>query len=204
VLYFYANNGSTQHATITVTAAQYIHQSITGVISYLTAGGEQVRIIDAASATRYVTLTGSNGGNPAIGASAGDIAVSTGLAGSSRILSSSATAGVGYATGAGGAVTQATDKATAVTLNTVTGAITMNNATLNAATIVSFVLNNSAVAATDAIYATHESGGTTGAYTINCRATGAGTAACDVRNNTAGNLGEAIVIRFAVIKSVNS
>ena len=120
------------------------------------------------------------------------------------IKSSGATSGVGYATGAGGTVTQATDKSTAVTLNKVTGAITMNNAALAAATIVSFTLNNSAIVATDHIVASHESGGTTGAYTVNCRATGAGTAACDVRNNTAGSLSEAIVIRFSVIKSVNS
>jgi hypothetical protein len=120
------------------------------------------------------------------------------------IKSSSASAGIGYATGAGGTVTQGTSKSTAVTLNTVTGAITMHNAALAAATIVSFTLNNSTIAATDYIGVAHESGGTTGAYTINCRATGAGTAACDVRNNTAGSLSEAIVIRFFVHKSVNS
>ncbi len=120
------------------------------------------------------------------------------------ILSTSATAGMGYATGAGGTIVQQTNKSTTVLLNTVTGTITMNNATLNAATIVTFVFTNSAVAATDIILTAHESGGTTGAYTINCRATGTGTAACDVRNNTAGNLSEAVVIRFFVDKSVNS
>ena len=111
----------------------------------------------------------------------------------SSIKSTGATAGVGYGTGAGGTVTQATSKATGVTLNTVTGAITMNNAALAAATIVSFVLTNSAVAATDLIVAMHESGGTLGSYTINARATGSGTAAIDVRNNTGGSLSEAIV-----------
>ncbi len=122
------------------------------------------------------------------------------------IKSQGATGGIGYATGAGGTVTQGagSGKATAVTLNTVTGAITMNNAALAAATIVSFVLNDSAVTATDMIVAEHESGGTIGSYTINARATGSGTASIDVRNNTAGSLSEAIVVRFAVIKSVNS
>lgn len=121
-----------------------------------------------------------------------------------KLSSTSPTAGVGYSTGAGGTVTQSTNKSTAVTLDKVTGLITMNNAALAAATIVSFTLNDSAIAATDLIVATHESGGTTGAYTINARATGAGTAAIDVRNNTAGSLSEAIVIRFAVIKSVSA
>ncbi len=121
-----------------------------------------------------------------------------------HILSNQATAGIGYGTGAGGAVTQSTNKSTAVTLNAPTGLITMNNATLNSATIVSFTLQNSVVAATDLIVAMHESGGTLGSYTINSRATGAGFAAIDVRNNTGGNLSEAIVIRFAVIKSVSA
>ncbi len=43
-----------------------------------TAALEQVRILDTASATRYVTLTGSNGGNPQIGASAGQLIVQNG------------------------------------------------------------------------------------------------------------------------------
>lgn len=143
----------------------------------------------------------------------GALAVGTtsiGAAGSivaaASIKSTGPTAGIGYATGAGGTVSQGSGsgKATAVTLNTITGKITMDSATLNAATIVSFTFNNSAIVSTDQIVTSHESGGTTGAYTINCRATGSGTAACDVRNNTAGNLGEAIVIRYSVVKSVNS
>jgi hypothetical protein len=125
---------------------------------------------------------------------------------SHAIRSTSASGGVGYTTGAGGTVTQGagSGKATAVTLDKMTGLITMNNANLNAATIVSFVLNIATLLATDLIVATHESGGTLGAYTVNARATGAGTAAIDVRNNTAGNLAEALVIRFAVIKSVSA
>jgi hypothetical protein len=50
----------------------------------------------------------------------------------SSILSTSASAGVGYATGAGGVVTQLTDKSTAVTLNAICGTITMDAATLGA------------------------------------------------------------------------
>lgn len=155
------------------------------------------------SITNATALTINSSGGISIGASTGDPGIGAVLANTS-IKSQGATGGVGYATGAGGTVTQATSKATAVTLNTVTGAITLNNAALAAATIVTFVINDSAIAATDYIGAAHESGGTTGAYTVNCRATGAGTAACDVRNNTAGSLSEAIVLRFYVGKSVNS
>lgn len=120
------------------------------------------------------------------------------------LFSTSPSVGIGYNTGAGGAVVQATSKATAVVLNTVTGNITLNNAALAAATIVSFVFTNSSLGVTDQLIVTHESGGTTGGYTVNGRVTGAGAGAIDVRNNTAGSLGEALVLRFSVLNSVNA
>ena len=46
--------------------------------------------------------------------------------------------------------------------------------------------------------------GTVGPYLINGRVTGAGTASIAVRNTSAGSLGEAIVIKFAVIKAVTA
>jgi hypothetical protein len=119
------------------------------------------------------------------------------------VTSSGATSGIGYSTGAGGTVTQATSKSTGVTLNTVCGQITMNAAALAAGTIVSFVLTNSAIAATDMLILNHVSGGTPGSYSLNARAAG-GSATIDVRNNTAGSLSEAIVIGFSVIKGVTS
>ena len=119
------------------------------------------------------------------------------------ILSSSPTAGIGYATGAGGTVTQSSTKATGVTLNTATGKITMNAAALAAATIVSFTLTDSAIAATDVLVLNHISGGTVGSYTLNAQAA-AGSATINVRNATAGSLSEAIVIEFTVIKGVTS
>jgi hypothetical protein len=106
----------------------------------------------------------------------------------------------GYGAGAGGTVTQATDKSTGVTLDTRCGTITLNAATLNADTTASFTLTNSQIAATDVLILNHASDGTAGAYTLNAQAA-AGSASINVRNVTAGNLGEAIVIRFAVIKA---
>lgn len=41
---------------------------------------EQVRVAYTAGATRYITLTGSNGGNPTIGTSAGSLAISSAVA----------------------------------------------------------------------------------------------------------------------------
>lgn len=118
-------------------------------------------------------------------------------------VSKHATAGIGYATGAGGTVTQATNKATGVTLNKVTGDITMNNAALAAGVIVSFVMTNSAIAATDFLDVQHVSAGTLGAYTAQATCA-AGSATIYVRNNTAGSLSEAIVLKFYLNKAVTS
>lgn len=106
----------------------------------------------------------------------------------------------GYITGEGGTVTQATSKATAVTLNKKCGQITMNAAALAAATTVTFVLTNSTIAATDLLVLNHVSGGTAGSYLLNAQAA-AGSVSINVRNVTAASLSEAIVIGFAVIKA---
>ena len=109
----------------------------------------------------------------------------------------------GYITGEGGTVTQGTSKATSVTLSKKCGQITMHDAALAAATTVSFTLTNSTIVATDLLVLNHVSGGTAGAYLLNAQA-GAGSASINVRNITAGSLGEAIVIGFAVIKAVTA
>lgn len=124
---------------------------------------------------------------------------------SGRFLGFAPLGGIGYGTGAGGTVSQGSGsgKATAVELNKVTGLITMDGAVLNAGVIVSFTLTNSVIAATDTLILQHQSGGTVGAYTLSAQA-GAGSAVINVRNATAGNLTEAPVIRFTVIKSVSA
>lgn len=109
--------------------------------------------------------------------------------------------GIGYAAGAGGAVTQATSKATAFTISKICGQITTAGDILNATTIVSSTWTNTLIAATDTVIINHKSGGTLGAYTINV-APLAGSANLTIRNNTAGNLTETLVLNFAVIKSV--
>lgn len=116
-----------------------------------------------------------------------------------------ASSGIGYPTGAsvGGTVTQATDKSTGVTLSKPTGQITMNGASLNGGTVVSFTLTNTFIAATDVLVLNHISGGTIGAYTINAQC-GAGSATINVRNNTGGSLSEALALQFALIKGATN
>jgi len=109
----------------------------------------------------------------------------------------------GYGSGAGGVITQGTNKSTTVVLNARCGQITMNAANLVAGTAVSFTLTNSQIAATDLIIINHVSGGTTGAYMFGARAA-AGSATITVRNVTTGDLAEAVVIAFAVIKATTA
>ncbi|HDR8987719.1 TPA: hypothetical protein QDA93_000278 [Burkholderia vietnamiensis] len=51
----------------------------TGAIVMNTGGGTQAVVSSTAGANRYLTFTGSNGGNPTIGASAGRVAITPGL-----------------------------------------------------------------------------------------------------------------------------
>jgi hypothetical protein len=106
----------------------------------------------------------------------------------------------GYIAGEGGTVTQGTSKSTGVTLNKKCGQITMHNASLAAATTVTFTLTNTTIAATDLLVLNHDAGGTAGSYLLNAQAA-AGSASINVRNVNGGALSEAIVIGFAVIKA---
>lgn len=124
---------------------------------------------------------------------------------SSGIIKSTSTVdGIGYATGAGGAVTQGTSKSTTVDIDRVCGAITTHNATLNAGAAVSFTVTNDAVVATDVVIVNIKSGGTAAAYSVIVDAVAAGSFRVSLRNVSAGNLGEALVLNFAVIKAVTS
>ena len=105
----------------------------------------------------------------------------------------------GYVNGTG-TITQATNKATGVTLNSPSGQITLNGAALAANTTVSFTLTNSSITANDILILNHLSAGTAGSYLLNAQSA-AGSASINVRNITAGSLSEAIVIGFAVIKT---
>ena len=119
-----------------------------------------------------------------------------------RPLLGSIESAVGYSTGTGGTVTQATSKSTGVTLSKRCGQITMNGAALAAAAEVSFTLTNSTVAATDVVMVSIASGATAGAYSVQCDATAAGSCRISVGNRSTGSLSEAIVLNFVVIKSV--
>ncbi|RTL72375.1 MAG: hypothetical protein EKK41_05025 [Hyphomicrobiales bacterium] len=114
--------------------------------------------------------------------------------------STHATKGIGYSTGAGGTVTQLTSRTTGVTLNTVSGAITLFSAA-GSTTPATFTVTNSAVAATDTIILNQKSG--TNLYILLVTAVAAGSFNVTVYT-TGGTTAEAPVINFAVLKAVTA
>lgn len=109
---------------------------------------------------------------------------------------------IGYGTGTGGAITQSTSKSTGVTLNKLCGQITLHNATLNADTAVSFTLTNSKIDATDVVFVNVATTASANSYTVGVTAVASGSCRIQLHNISAGNLGEALVLNFVVIKSV--
>ena len=115
------------------------------------------------------------------------------------------TAGFGYASGVGGAVTQLTNRTTGVTLNKLCGTITTNNASLAAEATADFVVTNSTVAATDVVLVSVKSGSNGGGTLVTVNGVAAGSFTIRVHNgNVAAGTAEtgAILINFVVIKSV--
>lgn len=151
---------------------------------------------------RFIFSTTADGGSSSTEALR--ISADSSTLASGSLKSNHATGGVGYATGAGGTVTQATSKSTGVTLNTVCGQITMNGAALAASTTVGFTLTNSAIAAADAVFVWIKSGATTNSYVTQTGAVSAGSCRIEVRNTSGGSLSEALVLGFMVFKGVTS
>jgi hypothetical protein len=144
--------------------------------------------ISACTSTNMVLTT------PNIGAATGTSLTTTGA------IVSTGTAGVGYATGAGGTVTQGTSRTTGVTINKRCGAITMFSAA-GSATAATFTVTNSTVGANDVIILNQASG--TNLYNLLVTAVTAGSFNITFLT-TGGTATDAPVINFAVIDGVVS
>lgn len=110
------------------------------------------------------------------------------------------TGSIGYGTGSGGAVTQATSKATGVTLNKPSGQVTTAGAALAANSAVSFTLTNNKIGANDVPKVVIKSGATAGAYVVQVDAVAAGSCRISIRNMTGGSLSETLVLQFNIEK----
>lgn len=137
--------------------------------------------------------------------SAGTDALATpalGNATATSVLSNSAALS-GYTTGAGGTVVQATSKSTAVTLNKPCGKITTHAENLAAGAVVGFTVNNSLVTADDVIVLTPKDGNGY-KYRFSVYSVNNGSFVIAVKNDTAGDLAEALPLNFAVIAASES
>ena len=116
-----------------------------------------------------------------------------------------ATAGIGYATGAGAAVTQASNRTTAVTCSGLSGQITTSSASLAAEAAAAFTVTNTSVAIGDVVVVSQQSGSNGGNTLVQVTTTAGGSFQIQVcNNNAAAGTAEtgAIIINFAVIKAV--
>jgi hypothetical protein len=215
-LLYTTSNGAWQYIT-----TNYLSRSIASrtVVPLLNPSGNITTTGRVSAGTLTITGTGNNRFNA--GNNTGGVINRTGLGNSGNtstttvylsgnldsngnILLSGATGTFGYTTGAGGTVGQTGSRSNAVTLNKPTGTITLFTAVLAGNTGTSFTLNNNTISATDMVFVQHVSGGTLGLYNITAGATGS-SALIGIRNNSASaSPSEAPVLRFAVIKSVDS
>ena len=104
----------------------------------------------------------------------------------------------------GATVTQASNKSTTVVANADAGKITMNAAALAADAIVTFTVTCSEASASDVCIVNHHSGGTVGKYSVDATGHAAGSFKVTVTNISAGSLSEAIVLHFALIKTLHT
>lgn len=178
----------------------------TGIQVVGNAAGGGGGIVAISSATNEPLILNAKGTSPVsiAGISSGGVLLCGGggaTTAAGAILSSSASGGVGYSTGAGGAVTQITGRTTGVTLNKTTGAITLFAAAPAVGTWVSCTVTNSTVAATDVVHVAVKSG--TNTYIAHVTATAAGSFQLSF-TSIVGTTSDSPVINFAVIKGVTS
>ncbi len=122
--------------------------------------------------------------------------------GSTRAID--ADGGIGYGTGAGGTVTQATSASTGVTLSKVTGQITTVALTTAAAAEEVFTVTNTNIAATDVVVVSTTYAGA-GTIAVSTKKTVSGAFDIVIANLHASAALDALaVINFAVIKGVSS
>jgi hypothetical protein len=158
---------------------------------------------DLLDSLQEVGLIQSGAGNTPLNLSSGALAcgaITAASVAATGAVTSSGTAGIGYATGAGGTVTQATSRTTAVQIDDVCGSITMFSAA-GSTTAASFTVNNSTVAISDVVILNQRSG--TNLYDLAVTAVASGSFAITFRT-TGGTAVDAPVINFAVIKAVAS
>lgn len=156
----------------------------------------------ASSAAAIADSTANTAANVASNALAGleGKANMTGATFSGSLLVNNPSTPFGYAAGAGGAVTQLTSRATAVTLNKATGQITTTGTSLSAAAEATFTLTNSAIGANDVIVCSLATAAGAGIILIGADSIANGSCKITYTNTSTASTTAVLKINFAVIK----
>lgn len=127
------------------------------------------------------------------------------IVGSGPIRSIDPTGGIGYSTGAGGTVTQITNRSTGVTLNKVCGAITTDATSLAAGAEATFTVTNSTCAVGDVPVVAARSGQTaaTSIPYVSAVAAGSFDITLSNLNGSTADTG-AMIINFVIVKAVSA
>ena len=110
-----------------------------------------------------------------------------------------ATNQLGYTNGAFSTITQTGNKASAVTINTSAGQITMSNAQLAPNASVAFTVNCSVVSQYDTVIVSIALGGTLYAYLVGIAAIANGSFAINLKNVSNNAYSEALVLNYAIL-----
>jgi hypothetical protein len=123
---------------------------------------------------------------------------------STESILSSGLGGIGYATGAGIAVTQATSRTTTTPTTGADpcGAITVFTAAPVVGTYFSFTVPNTGIAITDSVILTVRGGSNT--YVANCTSISAGTSFRVTMVSVAGTASDTPIVNFTIIKGVSA
>lgn len=191
--------------------------SAANTVDVAAGGVRSAQFATATTGVNYVTFTPAAAGSPVLISGAGSdtdvgirlvakgAGINTVLLGGLQSLGVLVTDKIGYGTGAGGTVTQITNRSTGVTLSKLTGTIQTDTTSLAAEVAAVFTVTNTLVAIGDVVVVSIQSGTNGGNTAVTVTTVAAGSFAIKVsNNNAAGGTAEtgAIIINFAVIKAV--
>lgn len=181
--------GLRNNGTFTTTGA--------AMIGGTTAGSATLHVLGTCSVSGGSTLTAIQNNGTLVCTGAGTLA---GVLSTNSIVSTSRTAGIGYAVGSGSTVTQGTSRTTGVTINAVSGSITLFSAA-GSAVYQDFTVTNSTVGINDIIIINQRSG--TDRYVIEITNIAAGSFRVTFAT-TGGTTVEAPVFNYCIIKAATN